>query len=175
LSGGHERVEDRVLERVLVLNPGTTSTKLGVFTRAGEEMARNIHHGDEEIERFRGRPILDRLEYRVARIESALSEAGIHSERQRHGVLGGGGRTGRAAAADGLRDVSCGRHDGGGIAAGATRRTCVEPGRGGGAQVCNGGRREGVHCGPGDGGRVAGVCEAFRLTAGEADVYSGMR
>ena len=73
MSGGHERVD----ERVLVLNPGTTSTKLGVFTRAGEEMARNIHHGDEEIERFRGRPILERLEYRAARIESALSEAGF--------------------------------------------------------------------------------------------------
>ena len=68
MSGEHERV--------LVLNPGTTSTKFGIFTRAGEEMARNIHHGDEEIERFRGRPMLDRLEYRAGRIEAALEEAG---------------------------------------------------------------------------------------------------
>ena len=64
-------------ERVLVLNPGTTSTKFGVYTRAGEEMSRNIHHGDEEIERFRGRPMLDRLEYRAGRIEAALEEAGF--------------------------------------------------------------------------------------------------
>ena len=64
-------------ERVLVLNPGTTSTKLGFYTRAGEEMARNIHHGDEEIERFRGRPMLDRLEYRAGRIEAVLEEAGF--------------------------------------------------------------------------------------------------
>jgi butyrate kinase len=64
-------------ERVLVLNPGTTSTKLGIYTRAVEEMARNIHHGDEEIERFRGRPMLDRLEYRAGRIEAALKEAGF--------------------------------------------------------------------------------------------------
>jgi len=64
-------------ERVLVLNPGTTSTKLGIYTRAGEEMARNIHHGDEEIERFRGRPMLDRLEYRAGRIEAVLEEAGF--------------------------------------------------------------------------------------------------
>ena len=69
MSGDHEWV--------LVLNPGTTSTKFGVFTRAGVEMARNIHHGDEEIERFRGRPMLDRLDYRAGRIESALSEAGF--------------------------------------------------------------------------------------------------
>ncbi|MFZ2022240.1 MAG: butyrate kinase [Terracidiphilus sp.] len=63
-------------ERVLVINPGTTSTKFGVFTRAGEEVSRNIHHGDEEIERFRGRPMLERLEYRAEKIEEALAEAG---------------------------------------------------------------------------------------------------
>ena len=64
-------------ERVLVLNPGTTSTKLGIFTRAGEEWSRNIQHGDDEIGRFRGRPMLDRLEYRAAKIEAALVEAGF--------------------------------------------------------------------------------------------------
>jgi butyrate kinase len=62
--------------RVLVLNPGTTSTKFGIFTRAGEEMSRNIHHGDDEIGRFRGRPMLDRLDYRAAKIKAALEEAG---------------------------------------------------------------------------------------------------
>lgn len=63
-------------DRVLVINPGTTSTKIGVFTRAGEEMSRNIHHGDEEIQRYKGRPMLDRLEYRAEKIEEALREAG---------------------------------------------------------------------------------------------------
>ena len=63
-------------DRVLVLNPGTTSTKFAVYTRAGEEMARNIHHGDEEVERFKGRPMLDRLEYRAGLIEAELREAG---------------------------------------------------------------------------------------------------
>jgi len=64
-------------DRVLAINPGTTSTKIGVFTRAGEEWARNIHHGDEEVERFKGRPMLDRLEYRGELIEKALAEAGF--------------------------------------------------------------------------------------------------
>ena len=68
--------EKRDGERVLVINPGTTSTKIGIFARAGEEMTRNIHHGDDEIERFRGRPMLDRLEYRAEKIEEALAEAG---------------------------------------------------------------------------------------------------
>ena len=62
---------------VLALNPGGTSTKLGVFTRSGELMTRSIYHGDEELERFRGRPMLDRLEYRAGLIEAALSEAGF--------------------------------------------------------------------------------------------------
>ena len=69
-------------ERVLAVNPGTTSTKFGIYTRAGEEMSRNIHHGDEEIERFRGRPMLDRLEYRAGLIEAALSEAGFSPKGQ---------------------------------------------------------------------------------------------
>ncbi len=63
--------------RVLAINPGTTSTKFGIFTRAGEELTRNIHHGDDEIERFKGRPMLDRLEYRAGMIEKALMEAGF--------------------------------------------------------------------------------------------------
>jgi len=74
-------------ERVLVLNPGTTSTKLGVFTRAGEEMSWNIHHGDDEIERFRGRPMLDRLEYRAAKIEAALAEAGYSPNGETMGIF----------------------------------------------------------------------------------------
>jgi len=97
LSGGHGRV--------LVLNPGTTSTKLGIYTRAGEEMARNIHHGDEEIERFRGRPMLDRLEYRAGRIEAALEEAG-------YGESGRGAERWAAVAGRGglLPPMECGTY-----------------------------------------------------------------
>lgn len=68
---------DRAAGRVLAINPGTTSTKFGIFTRAGEELTENIHHGDEEIQRFKGRPMLDRLEYRAQLIEQALASAGF--------------------------------------------------------------------------------------------------
>ena len=68
---------DRPLGRVLASNPGTTSTKFGIFTRAGEELTRNIHHGDDEILRFKGRPMLDRFEYRAELIEKALAAAGF--------------------------------------------------------------------------------------------------
>lgn len=81
--------------RVLAINPGTTSTKFGIFTRAGEELTRNIHHGDDEIERFRGRPMLDRLEYRAELIEKSLAAVGFTPKGQSAGpweaVAGRGG------------------------------------------------------------------------------------
>jgi butyrate kinase len=62
--------------RVLVINPGSMSTKIGVYTRRGAEMVRTLQHGDEELLRFRGRPIVDRLDSRAAAIEGALLDAG---------------------------------------------------------------------------------------------------
>ena len=33
---------------VLAINPGSTSTKFGVYSRAGVELVRTLRHGDEE-------------------------------------------------------------------------------------------------------------------------------
>ncbi len=66
--------------RVLVLNPGATSTKFGVYTEDGAEWEHTIRHGDDEIERFRGKPMLARLDYRAGLIEQALAEAGYAAE-----------------------------------------------------------------------------------------------
>ncbi len=76
--------------RVLVINPGSTSTKFGIYTRAGAELVRTIRHGDEEIAQFRGRPMLARLDYRAGLIESALKEAGC-GEARFAAVAGRGG------------------------------------------------------------------------------------
>ena len=67
------------IRKVLVLNPGSTSTKLGVYTAQGSEWERTIRHGDEELARFRGRPMLARLDYRATLIERALDEAGYQT------------------------------------------------------------------------------------------------
>ncbi len=101
---------DQARGRVLVINPGTTSTKLGIFTRAGEELSRNIHHGDEEIQRFRGRPMLDRLEYRAEMIEAALAEAGFTPKGQ--GSEGRGDESWIAVAGRGgmLPPMECGTY-----------------------------------------------------------------
>jgi butyrate kinase len=82
--------------RVLAINPGSTSTKIGIFTRGGEEFSRTIRHGDEEIERFKDQPMLARLEYRAELIEKALTEAGFNpksksAERPWEAIVGRGG------------------------------------------------------------------------------------
>ena len=68
--------------RVLAINPGTTSTKIGIFTRQGELFSQTIHHGDDEIDRFKGQPMLARLEYRAELIEKALEDAGFTPKTQ---------------------------------------------------------------------------------------------
>lgn len=62
--------------RVLTINPGSTSTKFGIYTRNGAELEQTIFHGDEELERFKGRPMVARLGYRAELIAKALEVAG---------------------------------------------------------------------------------------------------
>jgi butyrate kinase len=62
--------------RVLVLNPGSTSTKFGVYARDGAELVRTIRHGQDELARFSGQPIQSQLDYRAQLVEQALEAAG---------------------------------------------------------------------------------------------------
>jgi butyrate kinase len=66
--------------RVLVLNPGSTSTKFGVYARDGAELVRTIRHGQEELAGFRGQPMLAQLDYRAELIEQALTAAGYAAD-----------------------------------------------------------------------------------------------
>lgn len=76
--------------RILVINPGSTSTKFGVFTKTGPEWVTTIQHGDEEMEQFRGRSMLARTGYRAGLIEKALTAAG-YDAKQFAAVVGRGG------------------------------------------------------------------------------------
>ena len=78
---GGEQVVPHQSNRVLVINPGSTSTKFGVFTRLGAEWVSSVYHGDEELEQFRGRSMLARTGYRTALIERALAAAGYDSKQ----------------------------------------------------------------------------------------------
>ena len=67
--------------RVLVINPGSTSTKFGIYTRAGAEWVKTIRHGDEEVTRFAGRPMIARLDYRAGLVAAELQRAGYRAEQ----------------------------------------------------------------------------------------------
>lgn len=68
-------------EHILVVNPGSTSTKFGIYTRAGAEWIKTIRHGDEEVTRFAGRPMIARLEYRTELVAAELAKAGYQVEQ----------------------------------------------------------------------------------------------
>jgi butyrate kinase len=86
---GWEKAVPHEGNRVLVINPGSTSTKFGVFVRQGPEWVSSVPHGDEELEQFRGRSMLARTGYRAALIEKALAAAGY--EAKQFAAVGGRG------------------------------------------------------------------------------------
>lgn len=68
--------------RVLAINPGSTSTKIGVFRRDGHanaascEWSTTIRHSDVELEHFRGWSALSQADFRAGGIRHALEDAG---------------------------------------------------------------------------------------------------
>jgi butyrate kinase len=86
--------------RVLVINPGSTSTKFGVFRKDGPEWVTTVQHGDKEIEQFRGRSMLARTGYRSGVIEKELLAAGYDLK----GFAAVGGRGGF------LPPIACGTY-----------------------------------------------------------------
>ena len=64
--------------RILVINPGSTSTKIGVFRAGRAEFERTIPHSDSELAEFQGRPVLAQKDYRAKRIQEELERAGFH-------------------------------------------------------------------------------------------------
>ena len=76
--------------KVLAINPGSTSTKVALYVNDHPVLVKNIRHSDAELERFRGKSILDQQQYRASQIETALSEA-RQDVRELHAVVGRGG------------------------------------------------------------------------------------
>ncbi len=75
---------------VLAINPGSTSTKFGLYTRQDAVWVRTVRHGDEELRRFGDRPMVARLEYRSEMIAQALAEMS-YQPNEIAGVAGRGG------------------------------------------------------------------------------------
>jgi butyrate kinase len=79
--------------RILAINPGSTSTKFGVFAGSQAVLVRNLRHSEGEMAPFRGRPVLDQEEFRREAVERELVAAGenpsgFHAVAGRGGLLG---------------------------------------------------------------------------------------
>ena len=74
--------------RILVINPGSTSTKVAVYDNEKSVFLKNIKHSNEELEPFK--TIADQYEFRKEVILNELINADIDIERI-NGVVGRGG------------------------------------------------------------------------------------
>ncbi len=62
--------------RVLVINPGSTSTRIGVFEGDQEAFSREIQHSPQELAPFAGRPITEQYDLRRDAVLRVLRELG---------------------------------------------------------------------------------------------------
>ncbi|WP_139377166.1 butyrate kinase [Halobacillus hunanensis] len=76
------------LHRILVINPGSTSTKIGVFDNKQVVLEKTIRHKPEEINQYKR--IIDQYEFRKHVILSVLDEEGINISKL-SAVCGRGG------------------------------------------------------------------------------------
>ncbi len=75
---------------IIAVNPGSTSTKIGLFRgdeAVGEE---TVRHSDEALRPFAERPVLDQLDMRLAAVRDALAPLGVPPDRPA-AVAGRGG------------------------------------------------------------------------------------
>ncbi|AQQ53037.1 butyrate kinase [Planococcus lenghuensis] len=74
--------------RILVINPGSTSTKIGVYDNEAMIMEKTIRHAPEEISHFSS--IIEQYDYRKQTVLEALDEEGINLSKL-SAVCGRGG------------------------------------------------------------------------------------
>src|SRR4051794_23730698 len=75
---------------ILAVNPGSTSTKVGVFCGTTEQATATIRHDEQELQSFRGRPILAQKSLRSRAVRDWLA-ASDYSLHELGAVVGRGG------------------------------------------------------------------------------------
>jgi butyrate kinase len=78
------------LHRVLAVNPGSTSTKLGLYLGDAAVAEHNVRHSDAELASFAARPVLDQAELRLDAIRAVLADV-LAVEDRVDAVVGRGG------------------------------------------------------------------------------------
>lgn len=74
--------------KILTINPGSTSTKIGLYHDTDEVFAQNISHSSEDIAKFAS--IIDQFEYRLEKINEILAEKNV-AATDLSAVVGRGG------------------------------------------------------------------------------------
>jgi len=73
---------------ILVINPGSTSTKVAFFKNEEEVISTSIHHSRDELQFFRH--VIEQKEFRLRVIEEVLLKHN-HLQKEIHAVVGRGG------------------------------------------------------------------------------------
>ena len=76
-------------EVVIVINPGSTSTKIAFYNRQGELISKSINHSQKELAKFER--MADQLEYRYTTIKAFITKYLSESDLKVIGVVGRGG------------------------------------------------------------------------------------
>ena len=74
--------------KILVINPGSTSTKVAIFENEKEIISENLHHSEDELSQYVN--VAEQFSMRFEVIESFLNNQGIHLNEIK-GVVGRGG------------------------------------------------------------------------------------
>ncbi len=77
--------------KVLAINPGSTSTKFGIFNGDRVEKIWTLRHSDEEMAEFKGHSVLKQENHRYGLIEGELKRYGLNF-KDLSAVVGRGGR-----------------------------------------------------------------------------------
>lgn len=85
--------------RILAINPGSTSTKIAIFTNEEMTFSRELKHSAEDLKDFHH--INDQLDFRLQAVLTELKKDGHRPER-----VGCGGGPGRQHEARGGRYLS---------------------------------------------------------------------
>lgn len=75
-------------EKILCINPGSTSTRIAVFEESKKLFSENLTHSNEDLENFRN--VQDQLEYRYEAVSGLLEEKRFDLSAL-HAVVGRGG------------------------------------------------------------------------------------
>lgn len=76
-------------ETVIVINPGSTSTKIALYARDGELFSENLHHEQKEIDAYK--TIADQLEFRLQHVRNFVKPLIEKHNLKIVGTVGRGG------------------------------------------------------------------------------------